>query len=117
VSKGSFGAATVKMELTNAGNRVFGDSPHLLDADYSGGPILSPTNEDGPPEYVPLALYRTEIWKYEFQKGKMVDTPAILAAKSGKGCVIIFSPHPEDNHKRLLTQAVLSVARKSIDAD
>lgn len=109
----------VKIELTDAGERVFGEFPGLLDADYGGGPILSPAGNKDLPNYVPLALYRTETWGDESDKNTMVDTPAIIAARFGSGRVLIFSPHPEgiDETRPLLTRAVLVVAPKRTDAD
>jgi len=113
------GYGTVKIELTDAGERVFGEIPGLMDASYGGGPILSPAGNRDLPDYVPLALYRTETWRHESEKNNMVDTPAIVATRFGSGRVLIFSPHPESigaTHP-LVTQAVLSVARKPTDAD
>jgi glutamine amidotransferase-like uncharacterized protein len=119
VSMGDRGAGTVKIELTDAGKRVFGDFRDLLDADYSGGPIILLAGENDLPKYVPLALYRTELWKHEVQQGTMVDTPAILAGRFGRGRVILFSLHPETSGETepLVTRAVLSVARPSTGAD
>jgi glutamine amidotransferase-like uncharacterized protein len=88
-------AGTVTVELTDAGRRVFHDSRDLLHIRYSGGPILSPADVDDLPQYVSLAVFRTEIWEYQPQQGTMVDTPAIIAGRFGKGRVILFSPHPE----------------------
>jgi putative intracellular protease/amidase len=117
-SMASRGRGTVKMELTDAGRRVFGDFPGLLDVPYTSGPVLSPAGRRDLPEYVPLALYRTEIWEYKPQRGTMINTPAIVAARFGKGRVMIFSPHPEmtEGLRSLMTRAVLSTARRSVDA-
>jgi hypothetical protein len=62
---------------------------------YANGPILSPAGQENLPEYVPLAFFRTEIAKYEPQKGTMIDTPAIIASEFGRGRVMAISPHPE----------------------
>ena len=107
----------VKIELTDAGVRLFGEFPGLVDAFYGGGPILSPGENKDLPNYVPLALYRTETWDDESDENEMVDTPAILAAQFGRGRVLIFSPHPEslDTTRPLLTRTVLAVARKPTD--
>lgn len=107
----------VKIELTDAGERVFGEFPGLMDAVYGGGPILSPAEKKDLPGHVPLALYRTETWSVEPDKNRMVDTPSIVAAQFGSGRVLIFSPHPEaiDETQRLLTRAVLAVAWKPTD--
>jgi glutamine amidotransferase-like uncharacterized protein len=117
-SMASRGAGIAKMELTDAGRRVFGDFPGLLDVPYTGGPILSPAGRSDLPEYVALALFRTEIWQYEPQRGSMIDTPAIVAARFGKGKVILFSPHPEMTRglEPLVRRAILAAARGSANA-
>jgi glutamine amidotransferase-like uncharacterized protein len=107
------GAGTVKTELTDAGKRVFGDTPGLIDARYAGGPVLSPAERDDLPEYVVLAWYRTEVSAFELQQGTMVDTAAIVAARFGSGRVIAFSTHPEsiEGTQWLVQRAVRSTAR------
>lgn len=113
VSIAARGAGTVKMELTDAGKSVFGDSPGLLDIRYSGGPIISPAGMSDLSKYVSLAVFRTEVWEYEPQQGSMIDTPAIIAGRFGKGRVIIFSPHPEMTAglEFLVRCAILATAR------
>jgi putative intracellular protease/amidase len=112
------GAGTVKMELTGAGRRVFGDLPGLLDVPYTSGPVLSPARRRDLPEYVALAFYRTEIWEYKPQRGTMIHTPAIVAARFGNGRVILFSPHPEmtESLESFIPRAVLATARSRVDA-
>jgi hypothetical protein len=107
------GAGTVKIELSNAGKRVLGDFPGLLDVRYSGGPILSPAGTSDLPGYVSLAVFRTEVWEYELQRNTMIDTPAIVAGRFGEGRVIIFSPHPEmtTGLEWLVPGAILATAR------
>jgi glutamine amidotransferase-like uncharacterized protein len=107
------GQGTVKIELTEAGRRVLGQFPGLLDVPYTGGPILSPARRRDLPEYIPLAFYRTEIWEYKPQRGTMIHTPAIVAARFGEGRVILFSPHPEmsEGLGAFIARAVLSTAR------
>jgi hypothetical protein len=106
------------MERTEAGKRVLGDFPGLLDVPYTSGPVLSPARRRDLPEYVPLALYRREIWEYKPQRGTMIDTPAIVAAQYGEGRVILFSPHPEmtEGLETLITRAVHSTARGPVDS-
>jgi glutamine amidotransferase-like uncharacterized protein len=108
VSMKARGGGTVKMELTAGGIRILGDLPVLLDIKYSGGPIFLRAGLSDFPEYVSLAMYRTEVWKYEPQKGTMIDTPAIIAGRFGKGHVILFSPHPEST-KELETLVVCAI--------
>jgi glutamine amidotransferase-like uncharacterized protein len=79
---------------------------------YGGGPILVHGGRCDLPEYVVLATYYSETWDCEPQRGTMVGTPAILAARFGKGRVLLFSPHPEASegllplvHRALLATA------------
>ncbi len=86
---------TIKMELTPAGKAMFGDIPLKFDVRYHNGPIVSPKGNPDLPTYQPLAYFRSEQVKYEPQRGTMVNTPAIVASRFGKGRVIAISPHPE----------------------
>lgn len=106
------GVDDVKIGLTSPGRDLFGAHADTLKAKYSGGPILSPADIADLPPYAPLAIYRTEIWLYEQQRGTMVGTPAIVAAPFGKGRVILFSPHPESSKglEDFVTIAVRAVA-------
>jgi glutamine amidotransferase-like uncharacterized protein len=111
VSNAYRGGGIVRMELTGAGNEILGDCPGLVDIAYSGGPIfMAPSRTD----YIALALYRSEISEYDFQRGTMTGTPAIIAGKFGKGHVIAISPHPEMMPVRelLLVRAILAASRK-----
>jgi len=89
------GSGTVKMELTDEGRRILGDLPGLVEVRYANGPILSPAGTQDVPDYVPLAIFRTEISLWEPQKGTMINTPAIVASEFGEGRAIAISPHPE----------------------
>lgn len=62
---------------------------------YQNGPIISPGPETDLPKYKVLAWFRSEVAKYEPQKGTMVDTPAIVSASFGTGRIMSISPHPE----------------------
>ena len=106
------GSGQVKIGLTDSGRHLFGDHPPALDVRYSGGPILSPASVADLPSYVPLAIYRSEIWLYEQQRGTMIGTPAIVAAPFGQGRVVLFSPHPETSRELedLVTTAIRAVA-------
>ena len=106
------GGGIVKMELTDAGRKVLGNFPNILEVRFGGGPIFSPAGMDDLPEYVSLATFRSEIWDFEFQQGTMVNTPAIIASRFGEGRIIIFSPHPETTKglESLVRQAILATA-------
>ncbi len=106
------GAGVVEMELTSSGREVFGKRSGLLEVRFSSGPVLSPAEVVNLPSYAPLAIYRSETWLHDEQRGTMIGTPAIVAAPFGQGRVILFSPHPETSErlKDFLTTAVHAVA-------
>ena len=89
------GGGTVTIELTDEGRRLLGDKAGPLDVYYHNGPMLLPAGLAGLPAFEPLAVFRSEISKYEEQKGTMINMPAIIAAPCGKGRVLAISPHPE----------------------
>ena len=115
----SRGARKVEMEMTAAGEQVFADVPRRGRIEFAGGPVLSPADRKELPEYVSLAVFRTEVWKHEAQRGTMVGTPAIIARRFGKGRVIIFSAHPEASEglESLVVQAARAAARARGDPD
>ena len=112
-ASGSTNFGFVKMELSDVGKSILGEVPGLPAAQYGGGPIFSPAGERDLPEYVPLAFYRTEVATYKTQERTLTDTPAIIAARFGKGRVLLFSVHPEGikELETLVKRAVFSVAR------
>lgn len=95
VSASFRGWGRVTAEVTALGEVAFAQSVREIALDYTGGPIFSRANEPALPDYVTIASFRSEVYKYAFQKGAMVDTPAILAGRFGQGRVILFSAHPE----------------------
>jgi glutamine amidotransferase-like uncharacterized protein len=112
-STGDRGPGTVQIELTAEGQSIFGDRSAPIDISFSGGPIfLGPKQDDLPPT-IPLAHYKTEVSNYAPQRGTMIGTPAILAAKFGAGRVVAISPHPESTNgaEFLVKLAVLATAR------
>ncbi|MFP6866280.1 MAG: succinylglutamate desuccinylase/aspartoacylase family protein [Roseibacillus sp.] len=90
-------SSTVKMALTKAGKEILGQIEGTIPVRYHNGPIVSPANHEGLPGYQVLAHFRSEVARYETQKGTMVDTPAIIASNFGKGRVLCISPHPESS--------------------
>jgi len=89
------GRATVKIELTDKGRQILGDRRGLLDCKYHNGPILCPAKVESLPDYEVLAFFRTEVAEHNSPKGIMVNSPAAVAGRCGKGHVIVISPHPE----------------------
>ena len=90
-------SATVKMELTEAGRAILGAKSGVFEVRYQNGPIMSPMGVKGLGTFRTLANFRSEVSRYEPQKGTMVNTPAIIAGKLGKGRVLSISPHPESS--------------------
>lgn len=117
-SLASRGAGVVEFELTEAGRRVFEATPRRGEARYSSGPIIKPAGHAEVPDFVPLARFRTEIYRFDAQRGTMVGTPAMVGGKYGEGLVILFSPHPELTRglERLIVDAVVAVRRIPADS-
>ena len=89
------GHATVKLELTDKGRQILGNIQGAFDCKYANGPILSPAHVELLPEYEVLAFFRSEVAEHNTPPGIMVNSPAIVAGRCGKGRVICSSPHPE----------------------
>lgn len=89
------GTGLVKLELTPRGREILGDKSGQFDCKYANGPILVPAQVESLPDYEPLAFFRTELAKNNTPAGIMVNSPAIVAGRCGKGRVIVSSPHPE----------------------
>ncbi len=85
----------VTMELSDAGKRILGDRKGALPVRYHNGPVMSPAGIRDLPDYEVLARFRSEVSRYEAQKGTMTGTPAIISARYGNGRVLCISPHPE----------------------
>ncbi|MBI5818531.1 MAG: succinylglutamate desuccinylase/aspartoacylase family protein [Verrucomicrobia bacterium] len=89
------GHAMVKLELTDQGRRILGNIQGTFDCKYANGPILCPAHVESLPDYEPLAFFRTEVAEHNAPPGIMVNSPAIVAGRCGKGRVVVSSPHPE----------------------
>ena len=90
-------SATVQMELTDAGRKILGNQKGVFDVRYHNGPIMSPMDKKGLGAFKTLAHFRSEVSRYEPQKGTMTSTPAIIAGQYGQGRVLCISPHPESS--------------------
>jgi len=106
------GRGTVKVELTAEGEKTFTGLPGLVELYYANGPILSPAHCEKLAPYTTLAVYRSEISKYDAQQGTMIDTPAIVFAGFGEGRVFLIGPHPEstDGLEPLVEQCLARAA-------
>jgi glutamine amidotransferase-like uncharacterized protein len=107
------GAGTARIELTEEGRAVLGDVRGPIDVAFSGGPVFRGSPRDDLPPFVTLAFYRTEVALYAPQRGTMIGTPSIVAAKYGAGRVVAFSLHPESTRglEYLVKRSVLATAR------
>jgi glutamine amidotransferase-like uncharacterized protein len=107
------GPGSVQIELTPEGRSIFGDRSGPLDVSFSGGPVFPGPMCDDLPPCIPLAHYRTELVNYAPQRGTMIGTPAICAARFGTGRVISIGPHPETTKgaEFLVKLAVVATAR------
>jgi predicted deacylase/glutamine amidotransferase-like uncharacterized protein len=106
--------ASVKMELTEAGQKILGIQKGVFDVRYHNGPIMSPMGKEGLGAFRTLANFRSEVSKYAPQKGTMVNTPAIIAGEFGRGRVLCISPHPESSKAlhALVQKAIHWTARR-----
>ena len=87
-------SSKVKLEFESEGASVLGKSG-TVEVVYHNGPIISKGKNTELPPFRTLARFRTEVAKYDPQKGTMVDTPAIISSDFGQGRVMSISPHPE----------------------
>ena len=106
------GASDVKMELTSQARGILGPAGNVTVV-YQNGPIISPGKANDLPKYAPLAWFRSEVVRYEPQRGTMINSPAIVSAPFGKGRVLLVSPHPEATPKQeqIIVRGVRWVAR------
>lgn len=88
------GPHQVQMELEDSAALILGRTGDVA-VRYQNGPILSAGTATDLPEFTPLAWFRSEVVKFEPQKGTMINTPAIVCADFGEGRVLSISPHPE----------------------
>ena len=87
------GKGTLPLEITAAGREWFGRTDERVRSLYCNGPVLE--EMDAPEKLVVLARYLGELVRPQAQKGVMLGTPAVVAARYGKGWAIGVSPHPE----------------------
>jgi glutamine amidotransferase-like uncharacterized protein len=89
------GVGTVKIEFSGVADEIFSENRSSESVNYNAGPIFCRGVGGRMPGFVVLARFRSEIYECEAQRGTMLNRPAIIAAKFGKGSVLLFSPHPE----------------------
>lgn len=89
------GVGDVELEITPAGQKMSTLNAEKRTVHYANGPIIKPAGRADLSPYEPLAFFRTELAEHDSPVGAMVNTPAIVQGRFGKGRVIISSPHPE----------------------
>lgn len=89
------GTGMVEIELSPDGRRLLGDRAGRFAIRYANGPLLAPANRPEIPDFTPLAYFRSEMNKIGAPQGVMLDTPAIVCGRFGRGRVFVSSPHPE----------------------
>lgn len=88
------GRANLSMEWTPDGKEWLARKDTEAKTLYHNGPVLQPL-PDAKEKLIPLATFREEITRKGAKEGLMVNTPAIAAARYGKGWAVGISPHPE----------------------
>ena len=93
--QGTRGSGSVEVELSPAGQGLFGWSAGRLPFYYDNGPLFAPRGSGDIPDYEALAWFRTGIGEGAFDPALMVDTPAVIAGRFGAGRVLVSSGHAE----------------------
>lgn len=98
-------ATDVEVELTQEGAEVFGLDTRRIKLAYENGPIFGPPEEAVNESFRPLGFFRSEVVASGGERGVMLDAPAMLLTRYGRGIVLAISPHPEltaGKHKMIL---------------
>lgn len=86
----------VDVELTALGMEAFGIDRARIRVGYENGPIFSKTDVQCAGSLVPLGFFRSEVVGDGGERGVMLDAPAIILSKYGRGNIIVISPHFEE---------------------
>jgi len=99
------GTGDVKLEFTADAKDWLKVTEPFAACRYANGPILEPLPGA---KLIALAHFREEFVPKGGTAGVMVNTPAVVAARYGKGWVIGVSPHPEqtDGLKGVVPSAI-----------
>lgn len=90
------GTPKLLVELTPAGQEVFGIKSKNVRITYEDGPVFSPPFEKPDDSFVPLGFFREEVVADGGVRGVMIGAPAAILSRYGKGIVLVISPHPEE---------------------
>lgn len=94
------GGGDLSIALTKEGKTFLSGWPDEQTVQYTGGPVFSHAYRLDLNPYIVLANFSSETFMYDFQKGEMVGTPAILFTQYGKGRVVLSSGHLEFDPER-----------------
>src|SRR6185503_13858154 len=87
-----------------------------FDLHYANGPIFEVESVADLAPFVTLATFESELSSPEYgtQPGEMLGTPAIVAARYGRGRIVLFSPNPtlEPARSQLLVRALRWVSQR-----
>ena len=101
VSVSDRGKGEVSISLTEDGKKLLQSWPEEQAVQYTGGPVFSDAHRRDLNPYIVLADFTSEKFIYDFQKGEMTGTPAVIFTQYGKGRVLLSSGHfetyPEKN--------------------
>ncbi len=88
---------------------VPGDGSAARDLHYANGPLLAREEVAGLAPFVTLATFDADVYLegYGTRSGEMPGAPAVVAARYGRGRLLLFSPNPtlEPAHPDLLVRA------------
>ncbi len=91
------GAPKLLVELTPAGQEVFGVQSKFVRVAYENGPVFSPPFEKPDDSFTSLGYFREEVVGEGGKPGVMVGAPAAIFSRYGKGSILVISPHPEES--------------------
>ncbi len=101
------GTGMLKVEFTADGKEWMRPAEPLALCKYANGPILEaiPGSRE---KLIPLAYFREELVPNGSKPGVMLNTPAAVAARYGRGWAVGVSPHPEqtDGLKQVVPSAI-----------
>ncbi|MBN1911510.1 MAG: succinylglutamate desuccinylase/aspartoacylase family protein [Pirellulales bacterium] len=108
------GQGTVKVEMSPEGSRMLRWKKKDMDVLYHNGPILMGAGLEALPDYQTLATFRSEVAKHGSPPGIMINSPAIVAARFGKGRVLCTSPHFDNGpHEAILWHAIQWLTKRN----
>lgn len=91
------GAPKLLVELTPAGQEIFGVQSKFVRIAYENGPVFSPPFAKTDDSFTPLGYFREEVVGDGGKAGVMLGAPAIIYSRYGKGSILVISPHPEES--------------------